>query len=749
MNSDVRYGADSSEWDNILSNAELKPWVLPIVSNVNLKISPRSDIKEIGKTPTIKNSDGFIAGIRGWTTRPEATDEELIKWSQDSDNGYCIRTGHDGIIGIDCDVNDPTLSKQVKDLFIRSCGIKEEDFTCRVRGNARWAVLVKLDTGASFSKSVIDLDGPEVDGKKPIVEFLGLGQQLACAGTHPSGVKYSWSNGLKALHISEKDYKAFKDALVMLFGAFDEKSTKSSGPRVKGETFKADDRLADWLTTSGRVIKSGAQGELYITCPWCSNHTNKTGDQETAYFPVGSNGYTQGGFKCLHAHCADKSLNDFREWAKAQGFTETEAENYPDERATVAENATVEEKPSTAAKLMRWKNEKTGLIDPCATSIFTAISDADFIGYDITYDTFTGSNLIRPKKTKDWDVYCEAHNMELRLRLESLDFRPGKVGKDLINDAVNLTATRNQRDTMKEYLRDNLPQWDGVPRVEKFFSTYCGAEDTEYTRAVGRYMWGLLYRRASDPEPIKADISVILIGAQGANKSQFIKALALENRFYIDLDFKREATELALRMKGHVVIEIPEMNGLNKRQNSELKAFLSTDSDTYRVIYTQDQRTVTRRSIILMTVNEHQILTDPTGNRRYAPVEVSTFDYEKVLPDVKQLWAEGKVIFEKLGGKKLHQDVEIITKERNKDYYLSDGWEDMIATWLRSQEQLPKEERLMPTYTNILKYALQFNPSQMTKEANIRLRDVMTHMGYVFKAVKLNGESRRAWAPKK
>lgn len=743
-NQDNRYGAMPEEWEQVANNKELAPWVLPIVSNVNIKISPRSDIKEIGKTPSVKNADGFIAGIRGWTTAPETSATNLSAWSKDPDLGFCVRTGHGGLIAIDCDVDDEQLSAAVKDLFCTICKVNPETLSIRTRGGARWATLVTIDGYEELSKKVINLEG---EGK-PKVEILGKVHQLACAGRHPSGTRYTWSRGILSQRINTGDFSTFCQMLLDLYGV-EQIDTKSSGPRVKGETFKADDRLADWLTTSGRVIKSGAQGELYITCPWCSNHTNKTGDQETAYFPVGSNGYTQGGFKCLHAHCADKSLNDFREWAKAQGFTETEAENYPDERATVAENATVEEKPSTAAKLMRWKNEKTGLIDPCATSIFTAISDADFIGYDITYDTFTGSNLIRPKKTKDWDVYCEAHNMELRLRLEALDFRPGKVGKDLINDAVNLTATRNQRDTMKEYLRDNLPQWDGVPRVEKFFSTYCGAEDTEYTRAVGRYMWGLLYRRASDPEPIKADISVILIGAQGANKSQFIKALALENRFYIDLDFKREATELALRMKGHVVIEIPEMNGLNKRQNSELKAFLSTDADTYRVIYTQDQRTVTRRSIILMTVNEHQILTDPTGNRRYAPVEVSTFDYEKVLPDVKQLWAEGKVIFEKLGGKKLHQDVEIITKERNKDYYLSDGWEDMIATWLRSQEQLPKEERLMPTYTNILKYALQFNPSQMTKEANIRLRDVMTHMGYVFKAVKLNGESRRAWAPKK
>lgn len=731
--SQLRFGAAASEWAQVSCWDTLAPWVLPVVSNPNVPISAKSSLKEPGKLPSVKNSRGEIVGISGWTTAPAADMAQLDQWSRDPDLGFCVRTGHNGIVAVDCDVDDPQLAQAVMQLLCNAAHMRPDDISTRSRGTARWAALVHLTDNAERAKCIIRLAG---DGN-PAVEILGAGQQLVCAGTHPRGQRYSWTHGIQVIDMTSEDFNTFCAEVMSLYGT-DKTDARQTAPREKGQTFQAPDRLASWLMSSGLVLKTGKNGELYITCPWCAQHSGNTGEQETCYFPAGSNGYAQGGFRCLHAHCADKSIADFRQWAQSQGYTETAADDYPDETAVNPQHTTV---PGTRAQLMRWTNERTGYIDPCITSVYTALADPDFIGWDIAYDTFTGKTVIKARQAEKWDPYSEAHNAKLRVILEGLEFRPGRVSKDLINDAVNLIADNRKIDTMSEFIQKTVPAWDGVPRCERFLSTYCGAEDSDYTRAVGRYFWGLLWRRASSPVPIKADISLVLIGAQGANKTQFIKALAIDPDFHTDLSFNYSSKELAMRMMGRIVTEYPEMRGFGEKKLAEIKAFLTMESDTYRPLYSSDQRTVTRRCMFIMTINNMAFLHDHTGNRRYAPVEVGRFDAERVKPDVLQLWAEGAEIFRHFGGKRLHQDVEAITEQLNEQYLLTDSWEESIREWLDNSAM----HGYQPTSRNILKYALGFNESSVKREDLARLSDIMQAIGYKYGTVRRGQEVFKGW----
>ena len=643
MSENQHAGASASEWAQAASQDIMAPWILPVVSNLQLKISPQSVLKTPGKVPSCKNARGEIVGIAGWTGAPEATMQQLDTWSRDPDLGFCVRTGHGGLLAIDCDVNDPQLADAIERLLLTCCHIDPENFTKRQRGTARWATLIHLTgDGADRprAKTVINMTTPGAD--KAELEILAAGQQLVCAGTHPKGTRYTWTNGIYPLEVSAADFDTFVFQVAAFYGttAVTEQRPRT---RERGETFAAPDRLADWLHETGRVLGSGRNGELYIRCPWESEHTASSGPAETAYFPIGTNGYAHGGFKCLHAHCAHRGLPEFLEWAKAQGFTATTPEAYPNE--TAGNTATAE--PDAGARLMLYRNEKTGYIDPCATAVYIAVGAPEIAGYSLAYDTFRGRIVARRQDGDTWEPFPEERNLELRINLERYGFKPGRVSKDLIADAVKLVASEHKVDTMADYLERTLPTWDGVPRAERFLATYCGAEDNEYTRAVGRYFWGLLWRRAAKPQPIKADISLVLIGAQGANKTRFIKEIALQPEYHTELNFNLSAAELSMRMGGRVLAEFPEMVGFGKRKLEEIKAFLTIDADTYRPLYSSDQRTVTRRCLFVMTTNNTAFLSDRTGNRRYAPVEVGSFQADAIKPDLLQLWAEGKAIYEK------------------------------------------------------------------------------------------------------
>ena len=745
------FGAAQAEWKQA-EQSGLAPWLLPVVSNIKLPISPRSKLQTPGKTPSRKNQSGQIAGIPEWTTAPAALPEDIARWSSDPDLGFCYRTGHDDTIAVDADINDPTLAQTVEDLLRDLCHIPAENFTKRHRNSPRWAVLLRLSGETPLAeiprqKEVIHLAG----GNN--VEILTSGQQLALAGTHPSGERYQWTAGIRVIPVKAPD---FNDFMRMLRNVFAEQETapgRARSPRKKGASFRAEDTLASWLRSSGLVRSEGRNGELFITCPWCGEHSGESGETETAYFPIGSNGYTEGGFRCLHAHCAHRGLPEFLAWAKGQGYTQTVPEAYPDESPAAAPAAdpcspagTIQPAgPSAADILLRFKNEKTGYIDACATSVSVAVAAPEIAGRELAYDTFRGRVVTRSSPRDVWEPFTEEDNLRLRVALEDYGFKPGRIPKDLIADAVKLAAAQHHVDTMAEYIAANIPAWDGIPRAERFLSAYCGAEDTEYTRAVGRYFWGMLYRRASSPEPIKADISLVLIGAQGAHKTRLIKALALRPEYHTELNFNLSAAELSMRMGGRVLAEFPEMVGFGKRKLEEIKAFLTIDADTYRPLYSSDQRTVTRRCLFVMTTNNTAFLSDRTGNRRYAPVEVGVFSADEIVPDIPQLWAEGREIFKEFGGLRLHRDVEKLTEVINESYVLPDSWEAAVGDWLQAQSNLPEGARAPLQSRTILQMALQFDDKQVRRDDLARLAEVMQSLGYRYGPVRHAGGVGKAW----
>jgi predicted P-loop ATPase len=78
---------------------------------------------------------------------------------------------------------------------------------------------------------------------------------------------------------------------------------------------------------------------------------------------------------------------------------------------------------------------------------------------------------------------------------------------------------------VKAYLQGLL--WDGVERLDRWLSTYLGAEDTDYSRAVGSRWLISAVARIFQPGA-KADCCLILEGPQGIRKSTALRTIAGE-----------------------------------------------------------------------------------------------------------------------------------------------------------------------------------------------------------------------------
>ena len=178
----TRWGGTPEEWHHFSKTLGLTTELLPVVSNPNAVISPRSSITTLGKTPSLYNRERQVIGMPGW---PDyiTTEEEIARWSTEPDYGICVNTRL--IRAIDVDVTDPQIAESILALYQ---SMMPGPLAMRRRSNSS-KFLIPLKVPGVFGKRTIKTPGG-------IIEFLANGQQFVACGTHPSGVRYEWVGGL-------------------------------------------------------------------------------------------------------------------------------------------------------------------------------------------------------------------------------------------------------------------------------------------------------------------------------------------------------------------------------------------------------------------------------------------------------------------------------------------------------------------------------------------------------------------------
>jgi len=193
------------------------------------------------------------------------------------------------------------------------------------------------------------------------------------------------------------------------------------------------------------------------------------------------------------------------------------------------------------------------------------------------------------------------------------------------------------RHPIREWL--NSLKWDGVPRLNTWLSTYCGALESEYVNAVGRKTLMGAVARVYEPG-IKFDSVLVLEGEQGTGKSTTCAILG--GKWFgdapLDIHNPKDTIEY---VHSHWIIEFSEMASTRKADVNALKNFITRQEDDARPAYARVRVRFPRQSIFIGTVNPDNIgyLSDDTGNRRFWPVLCTKFSLEKLRADRDQLFA--------------------------------------------------------------------------------------------------------------
>ena len=247
---------------------------------------------------------------------------------------------------------------------------------------------------------------------------------------------------------------------------------------------------------------------------------------------------------------------------------------------------------------------------------------------------------------------------------------------------------------------EDLPEWDGVERVDTLLIDYLGASDTAYVRAVTRKTLCAAISRVLRPG-CKFDSMLVLNGPQGVGKSTLIAKLAGEwFSDSLNLGDTKDKTA-AEKLQGYWILEIGELAGLKKAEVETLRSFLSRQNDIYRASFGKRATPHLRQCVFFGTTNaESGYLRDTTGNRRFWPVKTpggaAKHSWQLTNEEIQQIWAEALVYVKR--GEKLYldADMETLAKTEQREAMESDEREGLVRVYLDTL--LPADWDSMDTF---------------------------------------------------
>lgn len=223
---------------------------------------------------------------------------------------------------------------------------------------------------------------------------------------------------------------------------------------------------------------------------------------------------------------------------------------------------------------------------------------------------------------------------------QNFGFEPNS---NIISEALTYIAVRNSFDPVIEWL-DTLPEWDNVERLDTWLKDKFGAKgDPEYLAQVFRKWLVAMVMRAYQPGS-KFDWMPIFEGAQGVGKSSFGRLLCGE-KYFLDWLPDLMNKDSALALQGIWSVEMGELASFRKNEIEAVKAFITRTVDKVRPPYGERWLEVKRRSVFFGTTNFETYLRDDSGNRRFKPVKVGRLNFDALIDERDQLFAEAKYLF--------------------------------------------------------------------------------------------------------
>ena len=430
---------------------------------------------------------------------------------------------------------------------------------------------------------------------------------------------------------SLKDYVRLKEAVQKLFPAFDDNAI--DGARF---FFGVEDPKVEYY--AGNTLISG------FVCHADIPESIPVGTRNSTLLSIAAKALKR------HGDC-DKAYDMFREasercdaplereeldqvWANAQHFFHEE----------------IEKDPAYLSPDEFGGGDSDGMVT--SDDVRNALQK---LGITVRLNIITGQVEITgmPKKYSRYN----APNTLPTLLQDYFSRRGIRASRQVIDDSLVLIEDENRFNPVEEMLQTTT--WDGRDRI-RVLCSIIGMDVTLNKEISGHYAWEgcteaiylikwlhqcIAMALNDDVEPYGADGVLVIQAPQGKGKTFFFRTIAMKSDWFaegvsIDLDKK----DSIIQATGKWIAELGELDSTLKREQSALKAFLTSAKDTYRQPYAKVSVNKPRRTSFCATVNPKEFLNDETGSRRYWVFQPGNIDVAKLKKLsshwLSQLWSQ-------------------------------------------------------------------------------------------------------------
>ena len=215
------------------------------------------------------------------------------------------------------------------------------------------------------------------------------------------------------------------------------------------------------------------------------------------------------------------------------------------------------------------------------------------------------------------------------------------AGLKMINNYLNNLALANRYnpilDMLKKYRNDNESY------LQQIYNILNLTDDLQKELLRKWLIQCVALAHNTTDNPVQAEGVLVLQGLQAKGKTSFFRKLAGKREWFTEgasIDVRNKDT--IINALSGWICELGELDSTLKKEQAELKAFITQSFDKIRLPYAPTSTTNPRTTSFCGTVNEEKFLKDPTGNRRFWVIPISFIDKDKLHKlteeDIFNMW---------------------------------------------------------------------------------------------------------------
>lgn len=249
---------------------------------------------------------------------------------------------------------------------------------------------------------------------------------------------------------------------------------------------------------------------------------------------------------------------------------------------------------------------------------------------------------------------------------------------------------------VEDYLCE-VGRWDGKDRI-RALANLVPCNNPHWRELFYRWFLSMVAHWRGLDKQHGNSTSPLLVGAQGYRKSTFCRILLPpELRFgYTDsIDF--QSKQDAERSLGRFfLINLDEFDQISVNQQGFLKHLLQKPVANLRKPYGSTIQEIRRYASFIGTSNQKDLLTDPSGSRRFICIEVTAPIETNVTINYKQLYAQAMSALYKGERYWLNDEDEGLLKQSNSEFEKISPLEQLFLCYFSSPSGDEKGEWLTP-----------------------------------------------------